>query len=406
MIEETSKIFREKIKSKSNLGIKYMKNLLSEYLQSLNNDNLILISNKIMSNFISYKEKIISKKLHNLTNICKKIELFSLQEKFEKWRQQSIKENMSKIEYANSSRENYFHLNLNVGPIMNNSSGVPIIINNNSNNNDIKNRNINKFNGRNNLTKNKNLKNNKKNDLKNNYNTINNSSSNYNTSRIGQYSKHLPNSSEGPKRTKDYMILTKNSESSLFKGRLIKGKNESESIMNKFIKRQDKYSKNNLYKKEKLKKENEEEYKLIYTFEPKVNSSLRKLYKKNSIPASKRLYNDSIIRKNRRLEKELYLNNSTKNINKSINQNKYQELYEESKIRKTKNKELIKKIEKECGYTYAPNVFSKNNNMKNNKNSHKKSSSQNSIIDINLASKKNNAYDNNEKKKNKIWCLK
>ena len=85
-------------------------------------------------------------------------------------------------------------------------------------------------------------------------------------------------------------------------------------------------------------KEKEEENRLIYTFEPKINNSLRKLYKKDNMDVSKRLYNDSIIRNNKRLEKEI--NNKSKNSSlsgKHFNNRKYIELYEDSKLRKEKN---------------------------------------------------------------------
>ena len=48
-------------------------------------------------------------------------------------------------------------------------------------------------------------------------------------------------------------------------------------------------------------------------------------------------------------------------MNKKVyNQKKIIELYEDYNLRREKNKELIKKIEKECGYTYVPSILHKN----------------------------------------------
>ena len=49
-------------------------------------------------------------------------------------------------------------------------------------------------------------------------------------------------------------------------------------------------------------------------------------------------------------------------MNKKVyNQKKIIELYEDYNLRREKNKELIKKIEKECGYTYVPSIIHKKN---------------------------------------------
>ena len=140
-----------------------------------------------------------------------------------------------------------------------------------------------------------------------------------------------------------------------------RNRNSAEKI-DKFIKRQELFSKNNYHKKEKIRKDNEDENKLIYTFEPKINDSIRKLYKNDNLSVGKRLYNDSIIRRNKKLEKEHNMINMSKNLTKkSFNQKKILELYEDYNLRKEKNEKLIKKIEKECGYTYVPSVLHKRN---------------------------------------------
>ena len=376
--------------------------ILCAYLKGLNNENINFISNTIMNNFILYKQKMIVRKLNNIFNIYTKQELLSKKYKLLKWQQNTlydISKNQTNIDFGNNLRENYFHLNLNVGPIMNNSTGVPIIINNNSNHSNTNNNNINTSNINNSNINNSHINNeidfknslnrNNKNALfRNNYSTINNSSSNFSSI---QKLKQRPYSSEILKRIpNDNKIYKKKNNN----------KYCSDKIVNKFIKRQEKYIKTNSQKKQKIIKDNEEEYRLIYTFEPKVNESLRKLYKKDKISASKRLYNDSIIRKNKILEKQNSLNNTSKIlIGKSFNQNKYIELYEDSKIRKDKKEELIKKIEKECGYTYAPTLSKKHINIK--KNGEDKKNTSIKKIDNNSFNKINNK-ENNIKKLKKI----
>ena len=287
--------------------IEVMKDILYSYLKGSNDEYIKLISNTMMNNFILYKKRMISKKL----NIYKKQELLLIKENLFIWKKDSLNNNSK----SNNLRDNYFHLNLNVGPIMNNSNGGSIIINNN--------------------------------------NQLNYKTRNYNYSNRNKREKI-----DSYERKKERGEID---------DKIKKNRYSSEKIVNKFIRRQEKYSMNNSQKKEEMIKENEEENKLIYTFEPEINSSLRKLYKKDNLNVSKRLYNDSIIRNNKRLEKEM--NNKSKNISlsgKPYNKNKYIELYEDSKLRKGKKEELIKRIEKECGYTYEPNITNKKHNIKKN----------------------------------------
>ena len=340
-----------------------MINILCSYLKGLNDEYIKYISNTIMNNFILYKQKMITKKMHNIFIIYAKQELLSIKEQLIKWENNTlyadISKNNSNIVYDNP-RDNYFHLNLNVGPIMNNSPGVPIIINNNNTNSNINNSNVNIENEYKKYNNNYNRNINKNNNI---YSTLYNSSSNYSSIQKGKHN-HRSYSSEASQRKKNYIPIGNKNEKNL-----IYNNCSSEKILNKFIKRQENYIKTNSQKKQKIIKDNEEEIKLIYTFEPKVNESLRKLYKKDKISASNRLYNDGLERKKKILEQEKNYNNNSKIIyGKNFNLNKYIELYEESKMKKDKQEELIRKIEKECGYTYAPKVMHKKIDFRNNNN--------------------------------------
>ena len=312
-----------------------MTNILYSYLKELKDDLIKCISNTIMNNFIIYKQKMIYKKLKIVFNIYKKKEQIYLNKKFSQW-------NYSLLNDKTKTNNNYFNLNLNVGPIINN------------NNNKIPKKHI-----RNNI---------------NNFSTINNSNSIKSLNK-----KKRPLSSEESLQNFEEKVLLE---------KIKRNKNSAEKI-DKFIKRQEIFYKNNYQKKEKIIKDNEDENKLIYTFEPKVNNSLRKLYKNDNLSVGKRLYNDSLIRRNKKKENNIV--NIPKNLSKkSFNQKKILELYEDYNIRKEKNEKLIKKIEKECGYTYVPSVL------------HKKKFGQKTVNKVQY-NKDNNTNNNNQKilKKNK-----
>ena len=358
--------------------IDLMSNILYTYLKELNDDLIKIISNTIMNNFILYKQKMINKKLKSIYTIYKAKEQINLSKKFLQWNQNLLLIN-DKIKNNNN---NYFNLNLNVGPIINN---------NNNDNTEKKEEKIkNKY-------------------LRNNYKTINslqNSNSMPNMTKISlnkkSANKKRPLSSEEQDKNNrnnkhKNLFINKNFEEKVLLQKMRRNKNSAEKI-DKFIKRQEIFSKNNFHKKEKIIKDNEDENKLIYTFEPKINNSLRKLYKNDNLSVGKRLYNDSIIRRNKKIEKEYNLANMSKNTNKkSFNQKKIIELYEDYNIRKENKEKLIKKIEKECGYTYVPSVLhKKNGNYVSTGNKIQYNKSKNNINNSNV----NNNIDNKKLKKN------
>ena len=358
--------------------IDLMSNILYTYLKELKDDLIKIISNTIMNNFILYKQKMINKKLKSIYTIYKAKEQINLSKKFLQWNQNLLLIN-DKIKNNNN---NYFNLNLNVGPIINN---------NNNDNTEKKEEKIkNKY-------------------LRNNYKTINslqNSNSMPNMTKISlnkkSANKKRPLSSEEQDKNNrnnkhKNLFINKNFEEKVLLQKMRRNKNSAEKI-DKFIKRQEIFSKNNFHKKEKIIKDNEDENKLIYTFEPKINNSLRKLYKNDNLSVGKRLYNDSIIRRNKKIEKEYNLANMSKNTNKkSFNQKKIIELYEDYNIRKENKEKLIKKIEKECGYTYVPSVLhKKNGNYVSTGNKIQYNKSKNNINNSNI----NNNIDNKKLKKN------
>ena len=315
-----------------------MSNILYTYLKELKDDLIKSISNTIMNNFIIYKQKMIDRKLKNVFNIYKTKEQLNISKIFYQW-------NKNLLNDKPQNNNNYFNLNVNVGPIINND-------------------NIEKNNEK--KIKNKHIRNNS-NTIKTFHNS--NSLSNMSNNSLNHKIKKRPLSSENSnkelnknnKHNKSALSLGQNLEEKVLLEKMKRNRNSAEKI-DKFIKRQELFSKNNYHKKEKIIKDNEDENKLIYTFEPKINDSIRKLYKNDNLSVGKRLYNDSIIRRNKKLEKEHNMINMSKNLTKkSFNQKKILELYEDYNLRKEKNEKLIKKIEKECGYTYVPSVLHKRN---------------------------------------------
>ena len=373
-----------KIKKFETKEIDLMTNILYTYIKELKDDLIKIISSTILNNFILYKQKMINKKLKSVFIIYKTKEQINLSKKFLQWNQNLPLENDKNKNNSN----NYFNLNLNVGPI----------INNNNSNND------------NNNTEKKEEKKIKNKYLRNNYNTINslqNANSMPNMTKISlnkkSSNKKRPLSSEEQNKNNisnkhKNLFINKNFEEKVLLQKMRRNKNSAEKI-DKFIKRQEIFSKNNFHKKEKIIKDNEDENKLIYTFEPKINDSLRKLYKNDNISVGKRLYNDSIIRRNKKIEKEYNLANMSKNTNKkSFSQKKIIELYEDYNIRKENKEKLIKKIEKECGYTYVPSVLhKKNGNYVNSGIKIQYNKSKNNIHNSNI---NNNNIDSKKLKKN------
>ena len=404
--KETALSFNKKLseftqnKNKEIKEIDLMKNVLYLYIKELNDELIKSISETIMNNFILYKQKMINRKLKSVFNIYKIKQQIFLSKKLSQWNHNLLNSNSKK------NNNNYFNLNLNVGPIINNNS--PNEINHENYLNKQKN-------SSENINSEKSQKRNKRhirsNDM-NNINTFNKSNSlpnminNIDINSDKHKKKIRPLSSDESrynykthKNKAMNLSAKKNFEEKILSQKMKRNKNSAEKI-DKFIKRQEIFSKNNFQKKEKIIKDNEDENKLIYTFEPKINDSLRKLYKNDNTSVGKRLYNDSIVRRNKKLEKEYSKSNLGNNINKKVfNQKKIIELYEDYNIRKEKNKELIKKIEKECGYTYVPSVLHKRTTGGYSNNKTNKAQSNNSKNKIKNKNKINNVNNNKKLKK-------
>ena len=173
--------------------IEIMKDILYSYLKGSNDEYIKFISNAMMNNFILYKKKMISRKFNNILIIYKTQELLLIKEKLFIWKKNILNKYSSKIDISNHLRDNYFHLNLNVGPIMNNSSSGSIIINNN--------------------------------------NELNYKSRNYNYSYIN-------------KRKKINSSYERKEEKREIDDKMRKNRYSSEKIVNKFLRRQEKYSMN------------------------------------------------------------------------------------------------------------------------------------------------------------------
>ena len=366
-----------KNKNKVNKDIDLMTNVLYLYIKELNDELIKSISDTIMNNFVLYKQKMINKKLKNVFNIYKIKQQIFLGKKFSQWNKNLLIINNNNNNTNDLNTENYLNKPKNNKDDINNEKNQKKNkrhVRNNNNNINIYNKSNSSPNMINNLDIISENNKKKKRPLSSEDSTYNNKSN-----KTNKINNNI------------HLSAGKNFEEKIMSQKMKRNKTSSEKI-DKFIKRQEIFSKNNHQKKEKIIKDNEDEYKLIYTFEPKVNDSLRKLYKNDNISVAKRLYNDSIIRRNKQLEKDYSKSNICNNMNKKVyNQKKIIELYEDYNLRREKNKELIKKIEKECGYTYVPSILHKKNSGY--------STNKNNSIQYNTSKNKNN---NNKKINNDI----
>ena len=151
------------------------------------------------------------------------------------------------------------------------------------------------------------------------------------------------------------------------------------SLNNLFFQRLENYKIEHIQNKNNILNTYEEEDNILHPFIPKVNNNFKDLFKfQNKKPAHLRLYNDSIERRNNKIELENKIN--IKSSNKKINDEKIMELYNDYKIRKINQKYLVNKIDLERGFTFTPNI------------------SQKKIKNL------NRSFDNSKKRKNQ--CLK
>ena len=149
---------------------------------------------------------------------------------------------------------------------------------------------------------------------------------------------------------------------------------------NLFFQRLENYKIEHIQNKNNILNTYEEEDNILHPFIPKVNNNFKDLFKfQNKKPAHLRLYNDSIERRIKKIELEKKENNKIIS-NKKINDEKILELYNDYKVRKINQKQLITKLDLERGFTFTPNI------------------SQKKIKNL------NRSFDNSKKRKNK--CLK
>ena len=128
---------------------------------------------------------------------------------------------------------------------------------------------------------------------------------------------------------------------------------------NLFFQRLENYKIEHIQNKNNILNTYEEENNILHPFIPKVNKNFKDLIKfQNKKPAHLRLYNDSIERRNKKIELEKKVN--VKISNKKINDEKILELYNDYKVRKINQKQLINKLDIERGFTFSPNISHKN----------------------------------------------
>ena len=207
------------------------------------------------------------------------------------------------------------------------------------------------------------------------FNINNNSNISYNNSSNSSLNLQLIDFNNEIKNNLTYLNMNSNNFSTPIKENYINlTLNNSPNL---FFQRLENYKKIYNQNQKNILNTYEEEDNILHPFIPKINNKdLIKL--KNKKPAHLRLYNDSIERRNKKIELENKIN--IKSSNKKINDEKIMELYNDYKIRKINQKYLVNKIDLERGFTFTPNI------------------SQKKIKNL------NRSFDNSKKRKNQ--CLK
>ena len=132
--------------------------------------------------------------------------------------------------------------------------------------------------------------------------------------------------------------------------------NSNRTITN-FINRQNKYKHICDNEKEKIFNHYEEEYNAMCPFNPKLykNANVRV---HSECSAYQRLYKQRNDNSNNKKEKELQ-QSSINNSNKTFDKHKIEQLYEDYKLRQTKQRNLACRVDLERGYTYTPDIGGK-----------------------------------------------
>ena len=306
----------------SNSIIENFKQTLSAYLSELSSENISLISESIIKNYINHKSNIESRKIYDILLIYSKKEVRSISYYLKKWKR--------KVKINNKIR-NY---NFDISPIKNNIYNE-------------------KKNSQTYIFK----------DLEDEKIILNNINSNLDFNKISSISSISSSNSQLKSKNNSKLNLknkkynTRNIKTTIYDGeRNNKSKKNNDWKITNFIQRQEIFRNTMNKDKEKLYKDNEDEYELICTFNPKINKYIKN-HRSNSISIYNRIYQDGIDRKKKKdkIEKK-YLKKSSINLSIS-NQAFFDELYLDYKNRKKNHKILENKIDYEKGITFTPDIY-------------------------------------------------
>lgn len=251
----------------SNSIIENFKQTLSAYLSELSSENISLISESIIKNYINHKSNIESRKIYDILLIYSKKEVRSISYYLKKWKR-NVK--------INNKIRNY---NFDISPIKN------IIYNE-------------KKNSQTYIFK----------DLEDEKIILNNINSNLDFNKISSISSISSSNSQLKSKNNSKLNLknkkynTRNIKTTIYDGeRNNKSKKNNDWKITNFIQRQEIFRNTMNKDKEKLYKDNEDEYELICTFNPKINKYIKN-HRSNSISIYNRLYQDGIDRKKKKIE--------------------------------------------------------------------------------------------------------
>ena len=181
----------------------------------------------------------------------------------------------------------------------------------------------------------------------------------------------------------------------------------SNRTITNFINRQNKYKHIRDNDKEKIFNHYEEEYNAMCPFNPKLFKSPN-VHVNAECSAYQRLYKQRNDNNNKKEKEQQQQSSINKNNNKTFDEHKIEQLYEDYKLRQRRQRNLTNKIDLERGYTYTPDIggkgiYTTHNSTKRKTNYNKHTLCSNNSKDCNNTVYSNSNYTNSNNKGNKDY---
>lgn len=337
------------MKNYNNNIIEILKESLNIYIINITRKYTNFISSNIINNFISYKQKFNEQKLKNMLLIYAKQKIMKFHRDFYIWKKNCIIQSFNNNINLNSNNNYQNEQNEQLYKIFSTTcSNITSQIYTNKNVSDV-NSYINNFSS--------------DGDFGPSINNNNNFA--LNNSKLCQKKNFnlKINIQEGKNDNINLFDITPQETNRKEYFKIINQNGVKNDKINKFIIRQEKYRNISKKVREKIINDNEKDWQLIYTFEPKVNEKIKKLYKKDETCVHKRLYNDSIKRSNKKYQENKLNSIKKQNVKRTMNDLKIENLYQNYKKKSLRENKLRKKIEGQYGFTFSPFIINSKHNL-------------------------------------------